>query len=34
MEDVGVGDDSVEEAEGLDEEGHRVHRDPGGEHRS
>ncbi len=32
VEDVGVGDDAVEEAEGLDEERHRVHGDAGGEH--
>ncbi len=32
VEDVGVGDDAVEEAERLDEQRHRVHRDAGGEH--
>jgi len=32
VEDIGVGDDAVEEPEGLDQKRHRVHGDAGGEH--
>jgi hypothetical protein len=33
VEDVGVGDDAVEEAECLDEQRHGIHRDAGAEYR-